>query len=287
MAAHHDRCPWWHESAVAVTARPLHHLDRLQLDKLLGRELHRLAIGIISLCAALFRVNLAQSCYNAGVVIRKVNTQKEFYNPSQGAVNSCKPLSLLHFSLAPFAHAQNLEVILRNGTVIDGSGSLPVHTDVGISGDRIVFVGSGAGRNAKRVIDATGLVITPGFIDPHTHTAVDLTDAKRRQNTPYLMQGVTTVATGNDGESPEHIGETLATWTRQGIGTNAVLFIGQGTVRREVMEMSDARPTPEQMEKMKALVDSAMNEADRLSTGALRLLPAATRRQKKSSSWPA
>ena len=72
-------------------------------------------------------------------------------------------------------------MILRNGTVVDGSGSAPVHTDVGISGDRIVFVGSSAGKKAKRVIDATGLVITPGFIDPHTHTAGDLTDPKRGQ----------------------------------------------------------------------------------------------------------
>ena len=170
--------------------------------------------------------------------------------------------------LVPFAEAQNLDVILRNGTVVDGSGSAPVRTDVGISGDRIVFVGSSAGKKAKRVIDSSGLVITPGFIDPHTHTAGDLTDPKRSQNAPYLMQGVTTVATGNDGDSPEQIGETLARWSRQGIGTNAALFIGQGTVRREVMEMSDAKPTPQQMEKMKALVDTAMNEgAIGLSTG--------------------
>jgi N-acyl-D-amino-acid deacylase len=169
---------------------------------------------------------------------------------------------------APLAHAQDVDVILRNGTVIDGSGSAAFHANVGILGDRIAFIGSGAGKRAKRIIDATGLVITPGFIDPHTHTADDLTDPKRSQNAPYLMQGVTTVATGNDGESPEHIGEILAQWSRQGIGTNAVLFIGQGTVRREVMGMSDAKPTAEQMEKMKALVDIAMGEgAIGLSTG--------------------
>ena len=170
--------------------------------------------------------------------------------------------------LAPLAHAQDLDVILRKGTVIDGSGSPPVHTDVGISGDRIIFVGSSAGKKAKRVIDATALVITPGFIDPHTHTAADLTDPKRSQNAPYLMQGVTTVATGNDGDSPEQIGETLARWTRQGIGTNAMLFIGQGSVRRQVLGMSAAQPTPQQIEKMKALVATAMNEgAIGLSTG--------------------
>jgi N-acyl-D-amino-acid deacylase len=170
--------------------------------------------------------------------------------------------------LAPFVHAQDLDLILRNGTVVDGSGSPSVHTDVGISGDRIVFVGSSQGKKAKRVIDATGLVVTPGFIDPHTHTAGDLTDPKRSRNAPYLMQGVTTVATGNDGDSPEQIGETLATWTGHGIGTNALLFIGQGTVRRQVMAMSDAKPTPEQLERMKALVASAMSQgAIGLSTG--------------------
>jgi N-acyl-D-amino-acid deacylase len=170
--------------------------------------------------------------------------------------------------LSSCVHAQDLDVILHNGTVIDGSGSPPVQTDVGISGDRIVFVGSSAGKKAKRVIDAGALVITPGFIDPHTHTAEDLTNPKRCQNAPYLMQGVTTVATGNDGDSPERIGETLAKWTKQGIGTNASLFIGQGTVRRQVLGMSDAKPTPEQIEKMKALVDTAMNQgAIGLSTG--------------------
>jgi N-acyl-D-amino-acid deacylase len=166
------------------------------------------------------------------------------------------------------AHAQQLDLIFRNGTVIDGSGSPSVHTDLGIAGDRIALVGSSAGRKARRVIDATGLIVTPGFIDPHTHTGADLSDPKRSRNAAYLMQGVTTVATGNDGDSPESIAETFATWTRQGIGTNALLFIGQGTVRREVMGMSDAKPTPQQIQKMRALVDSAMNEgAVGLSTG--------------------
>src|SRR5580698_3799102 len=145
-------------------------------------------------------------------------------------------VKFLHTSLigalfiAPAVHAQDLDLVLRNGTVIDGSGAPSAHTDIGIAGDRIVLVGSSAGRKAKRVIDATGLIITPGFIDPHTHTADDLTDPKRGRNEAYLMQGVSTVATGNDGDSPEHTGDTLARWTRQGIGTNATLFIGEGTV---------------------------------------------------------
>jgi N-acyl-D-aspartate/D-glutamate deacylase len=128
----------------------------------------------------------------------------------------------------PFAHAQNLDLIIRGGSLIDGSGSPATKADIGITGDRIVFVGPSAGRKAKREIDATGLIVTPGFIDPHTHTAGDLSDTKRSRNDAYLMQGVSTVVTGNDGDSPTGIGTTLTKWTTQGIGANAALFIGQG-----------------------------------------------------------
>jgi N-acyl-D-aspartate/D-glutamate deacylase len=170
--------------------------------------------------------------------------------------------------ICPGVDAQQLDLLIRGGSVIDGSGSPAISADIGILADRIVFVGASAGRTAKRTIDATGLVVTPGFIDPHTHTAADLSDPKHARNEAYLMQGVTTVATGNDGASPLNTAATLAQWSEQGIGTNAVLFIGQGTVRREVMGMSDAKPTPEQMDRMKALVDRAMSEgAVGLSTG--------------------
>jgi N-acyl-D-aspartate/D-glutamate deacylase len=166
------------------------------------------------------------------------------------------------------AHAQELDLIVHGGSVIDGSGSPAMAADIGIQGDRIVFVGSAGGRTAKRTIDATGLLVTPGFIDPHTHTAADLSDPKRSRNDPYLTQGVTTVVTGNDGSSPLEIGAELAKWKRQGIGTNAALFIGQGTVRQKAMGMSDTKPTPEQMEQMQALVERGMKEgAIGLSTG--------------------
>ena len=189
--------------------------------------------------------------------------------------------------LVPHAFAQNLDLIIRGGSLMDGSGSPATKADIGIEGNRIVFVGNSAGRKAKREIDATGLVVTPGFIDPHTHTASDLSDPKRSRNDAYLMQGVTTVATGNDGDSPTAIGATLAKWGQQGIGTNAALFIGQGTVRREVMGMSDAKPTAEQLDRMKALVDAAMKEgAIGMSTGLITRREA-TPVQKKSSSWRA
>ena len=164
--------------------------------------------------------------------------------------------------------SQQLDLIIRNGSLIDGSGSPAIKADIGIADDRIIFVGSSEGRKAKRTIDATGLIVTPGFIDPHTHTAEDLTDPKRGRNDAYLMQGVTTVVTGNDGSSPIDIRATEEKWRTQGIGTNAALFIGQGTVRHEVLGMSDAAPTDAQLDQMRALVHAAMKAgAIGLSTG--------------------
>src|SRR5216683_110402 len=189
----------------------------------------------------------------------------------QGAATLKRSLSFILAAttlLASQSFAQDLDLIIRGGSLIDGSGSPAIKADIGITGDRIVFIGSSAGRKAKREIDATGLVVAPGFIDPHTHTAGDLSDAKRSRNDAYLMQGVSTVVTGNDGDSPTAIGSALARWQQQGIGTNAALFIGQGTVRREAMGMSDAKPTAEQLDRMKALVDTAMKEgAIGISTG--------------------
>jgi len=177
-------------------------------------------------------------------------------------------LAALLLSAPCLATAQKLDLIIRGGSVIDGSGAPAQKADIGIAGDRIVFIGSSNGKQATRVIDAPGLIVTPGFIDPHTHTAGDLSDPKRSRNDAYLMQGVTTVATGNDGDSPKEIGATLAKWEHQGIGTNAALFIGQGTVRGEVMKMSDGKPTDEQLAQMKHLVEAAMQQgAIGISTG--------------------
>jgi N-acyl-D-aspartate/D-glutamate deacylase len=162
------------------------------------------------------------------------------------------------------------DVLIRGGTLVDGTGAPARSADVAIRGNRIVFVGdaSRAHIRATRSIDARGLVVAPGFIDAHTHTEGDLSSPGRHGNVNYLMQGVTTVVTGNDGGSPLDIGATLDTWQRQGIGTNAALFIGEGSVRGRVLGMSDAKPTTAQLDSMRALVSRAMDAgAIGMSTG--------------------
>lgn len=163
-----------------------------------------------------------------------------------------------------------VDTLIRGGSVIDGTGSAAMKADVGITGDRISFVGdaAAAGVQADRTIDATGFIVAPGFIDPHTHTAADLSSPKQNSNQAFLFQGVTTVVTGNDGGSPFPIGKTLDDWQRQGIGSNAMLLVGHGTVRGKVLGAADVQPTAEQLDKMKALVRQAMDEgAFGMSTG--------------------
>src|SRR6476469_10246625 len=147
------------------------------------------------------------------------------------------------------------DLLIRNGRVIDGTGAAARDTDVAITGDRITFVGDAARANvtAKRTIDARGLVVAPGFIDPHTHTLEDLSssDPKRRANVDYLMQGVTTVITGNDGGGPSEVARTLAKWNAEQLGTNGALLVGDGTVREAVMGMSDAKADGAQLDSMR------------------------------------
>ncbi len=178
--------------------------------------------------------------------------------------------SLLTALAATIPAQQQVDLLIRGGTVIDGSGAPARRADVGIRGDRITFVGdASAGRvAAAKTIDAAGLIVSPGFIDPHTHTAGDLSNAQRKSNLPYLMQGVTTVITNNDGGGGIEIGKQLETWTKNGIGTNAAVYIGQGSVRGAVMGMSGAAPTPAQLEEMKKIVARGMDEgAIGMSTG--------------------
>jgi N-acyl-D-aspartate/D-glutamate deacylase len=164
------------------------------------------------------------------------------------------------------------DVLIRGGTLVDGTGGASRRADVAVRGDRIVFVGNAASADvrAQRTIDATGLIVAPGFIDPHAHALEDLTsaDANRRANLDYLMQGVTTVITGNDGGGPVEVARTRARCDSLGIGTNVALLVGQGAVRRMVMGMSDAKPSPAALDSMRALIAKGMREgAFGMSTG--------------------
>jgi len=179
-------------------------------------------------------------------------------------------LALLAVAAAAQAQQRPVDVLLRGGTVCDGSGGPCRAADVAVLGERITFVGDArrAGVRAGRPLDVAGLVVAPGFIDPHTHTLEDLSDTGRRRMEGYLLQGVTTVVAGNDGGGPFAVAGVLEQWRRGRIGTNAALLVGQGTVRRQVLGMADRAPSPAELDSMRALVRRGMREGGLgLSTG--------------------
>jgi N-acyl-D-amino-acid deacylase len=179
---------------------------------------------------------------------------------------------LLAISAVTMPQADTIPLLIRNGTVYDGTGAEAVQTDIGIDGDQIVFVGDADAEDMHglREIDASGLIVTPGFIDPHAHSAGALASDERgpREQLNYLMQGVTTVVTGNDGGGTYEIAEARQEMESPGIGTNAALLVGFGSIRSDVMGSRDEAPTPTELERMKSMVDRAMQEgAVGMSTG--------------------
>jgi N-acyl-D-amino-acid deacylase len=164
------------------------------------------------------------------------------------------------------AAAMRFDILIRGGLVFDGSGAAPQRLDVGVTGDRIVFVGDAAGAAGETIIDAEGLWVTPGFIDAHSHAELD--EPWGRDALPYLYQGVTTVVLGLDGSGTAEVADRLGRWRDNGIGTNGLLFVGHGAVRREVMGLEDREPTPDELASMQELVARGMDEgAFGLSTG--------------------
>ena len=153
---------------------------------------------------------------------------------------------------------ESFDLIIRGGRIVDGTGNPWVMADIGVRGDRIAWIGDLTDATARRVIEASGLVVSPGFIDPHTHAVRGIFDVPTADN--YLHQGVTTITEGNDGSSPFPVGAHLSAVANAAISTNWAVFVGQGTVRREVIGVDDREATPVEIEQMKGLVARAMAE---------------------------
>jgi len=161
---------------------------------------------------------------------------------------------------------ESFDLIIRGGRLVDGTGNPWFSADVGVQGDRVARIGDLSGAVARRVIDGTGLVVAPGFIDPHTHAVRGIFEVPTADN--YLLQGVTTLTEGNDGSSPFPIGVHLNEIAETAISPNWAVYVGQGTVRREVIGSDDREPTADELGRMKLLVAEAMEEgALGLSTG--------------------
>ena len=158
----------------------------------------------------------------------------------------------------PEAPATAFDVLILNGTVYDGSTRPPVEVNIGINGDRIVSMNASAEADAGMVIDAAGMVVVPGFIDPHTHAERDIFEEPGNLNANYLTQGVSTVFIGNDGRGFVDRAARRPVLESQGIGTNVAWFTGHGTARDVAMGLEDRAPTDDELDAMRAYVEADM-----------------------------
>jgi N-acyl-D-aspartate/D-glutamate deacylase len=171
--------------------------------------------------------------------------------------------------------APAFDVIIRGGQVVDGTGVAAVRADVGIRGDRITAIGQLTGQTARQVIDATGLIVAPGFIDLHTHSEMPLladgtAQSKVRQGVTLDITGESTSAAPRDGLPAEAQDGLSADWTtftgyfdrleRQGISMNTIAHVSSEQVRRVVMGYDPRPATAQEVKRMTDLVARSMQE---------------------------
>jgi N-acyl-D-amino-acid deacylase len=174
----------------------------------------------------------------------------------QAALVGLPALAVLLFAAAPRAQdPPRFDLLVAGGTVVDGSGAPGRRADVGISKGRIAAVGTIPRERADAVLDASGLVVAPGFIDVHTH-ADGLADQPRADN--FVRMGVTSIVAGNCGSSALDVAEAFETLRQRGASINFATLIGHNTVRRAVMGTDNRPPKPEELARMKTLVFRAM-----------------------------
>ena len=147
------------------------------------------------------------------------------------------------------------DTIIRNGTIIDGSGLPRYEADIGIRDGFIARVGDLEDYSADKELDAEGLFVTPGFIDTHSHASL----SALQEAESSLKQGVTTEILSPDGGGPTDIKERFAL-EEDGLGINIGTFIGFNSVWREVVGSEDRRATPEEISQMRSLVSKAMED---------------------------
>ncbi len=176
--------------------------------------------------------------------------------------------TLTLFALLPAAAPVEADVVIRGVTLYDGSGRPGVVGDLAIRGDRLAAVGTFEVAGTPRVIDGRGLAAAPGFIDLHTHSDNPLLQPATRANLCYLMQGVTTVVTGNCGSGPTDVAAYLRRLEGGGVGSNVIHQVPHNDVRRRVMGNVNRPPTDAELKRMEGLVEQGMKAGTwGLSTG--------------------
>lgn len=175
--------------------------------------------------------------------------------------------SLIVFFTTRVASAEP-DIVLRGGTVYDGTGKPGVIADVLIRGEKIVAIGKVEASKDAKVINCTGLAVCPGFIDLHTHCDSGIVSERGKANKNYVTQGVTTIVTGNCGSGPVDTAAYYKKIDQQGAGTNVAHQVPHNSVREKVMGNANRKPTAEEQKKLEEMTEQAMKDGCwGLSTG--------------------
>ncbi len=178
---------------------------------------------------------------------------------------------LFVLTIASCAKKEHFDLIIEHGWILDGTGTPAVQANLGIRDGRIAKVGDLGNAEASQRIDATGLTVSPGFIDLHAHIEpiMRMPDAES-----HIRQGVTTALGGPDGGGPWPFGTYLDSLSNNfALSMNVAYLTGHNIIRRKVMGNENRKPTPAELDTMKSMVRRAMNEgAFGMSTG-LKYLP--------------
>lgn len=164
------------------------------------------------------------------------------------------------------------DLLITNGRILDGTGNTWARGDIAIKDGRITAIappGRLAAR-AQRVIDARNQIVAPGFIDVHAHIELGVWQRPTADN--YILDGVTSVVTGNCGGSADSVKDFLGRVDKEGTSINVATLVGHNTVRRQVMDLVNRPATPADQARMEALVERGMQEgAVGFSTGLIYL----------------
>ena len=163
-------------------------------------------------------------------------------------------------------YAQQADILIKNGRIIDGTGNSWYNGDLAITNGKISYIGKQKNITALKTIDAKGFIVAPGFIDVHTH--IEGGEAGTPTAVNFILDGVTTVVTGNCGSSATDIQKYFQFIDSLKLSVNVATLIGHNTIRRQVMGSANRLPTENEIKQMQELVAKAMQQgAVGLSTG--------------------
>jgi len=177
------------------------------------------------------------------------------------------------FILKSFTPNQDFTILIKNGFILDGTGNPWFKGDVGINDERITAIGNLSKKRAGLTIDATNLMVTPGFIDIHTHCDRQIADVPSVDN--YVLQGVTTVIGGNCGGHFYPLSALFLKLEEIGMSVNFGCLVGHNTIREEVMGLKMDPPTADELKKMKILIRKEMEAGALGFSSGLAYLPGA------------